>query len=187
MQVAKDLENKYVKYGPKAEQGTINQCHTHIHEPKERAPTHHQEYSDGPLSALSFSSRGKEMQPKQRRRDQRGRTGIKRNNQLRVVLFTHARKRGCGTYHQDNTAQAQPNHKGLLQYWAGYLTVHAFSDRVVTQQKNKLTARGTNDFKLLYHICMADGNLKERERELAATGYLGAMCSLDWTVTSGVK
>ena len=93
MQVAKDLENKYVKYGPKAEQGTINQCHTHIHEPKERAPTHHQKYSDGPLSALSFSSRGKEMQPKQRRRDQRGRTGIKRNNQLRVVLFTHARKR----------------------------------------------------------------------------------------------
>ncbi|MFM7982530.1 MAG: hypothetical protein ACKPKO_24730, partial [Candidatus Fonsibacter sp.] len=31
-------------------------------------------------------------------------------------------------------------HKGLLQYWTGYLTVEAHNDRVISQQKEKLTS-----------------------------------------------
>ncbi|MFM7978057.1 MAG: hypothetical protein ACKPKO_01970, partial [Candidatus Fonsibacter sp.] len=54
-------------------------------------------------------------------------------------------------------------HKGLLQYWTGHLTVQALSDRVINHQKGKLTTRGTNEFKLLYHICMTDGNFKEQD------------------------
>ncbi|MFM7987969.1 MAG: hypothetical protein ACKPKO_52515 [Candidatus Fonsibacter sp.] len=35
-------------------------------------------------------------------------------------------------------------HKGLMQYWTGYLTVKAYNDNVISQQKEKLTTRGTN-------------------------------------------
>ena len=56
------------------------------------------------------------------------------------------------------------------------MTVQAFSDRVINQQKGKLTTRGTNEFKLLYHICMTDGNFKERE--LKAHGYLDGIYML---------
>ena len=70
-------------------------------------------------------------------------------------------------------------HQGLLQYWAGYLTVKAFNDIVITQQKGKPTTRGTNDFKLLYRTCMTDANFKERE--LKAPGYLDGIYVLEWT------
>ena len=91
-----------------------------------------------------------------------GKTGIKRNYQLRVVLFTHARKQDPNTdpFQQDEAAERiiqkrsrkydRAKHKGLLQYWTGYLTVEAFNDRVINQQKGKLTTRGTNEFKLLF-------------------------------------
>ena len=58
------------------------------------------------------------------------------------------------------------------------MTVQAFSDGVIDQQKGKLTTRDTNEFKLLYHICVTDGNLKERE--LKAPGYLDGIYILDW-------
>jgi hypothetical protein len=51
----------------------------------------------------------------------------------------------------------------MLQCWTGHLTVQAFTDRIINQQKGKLTTRGTNEFKLLYHTCMTDANFKERE------------------------
>ena len=76
-------------------------------------------------------------------------------------------------------------HKGLLQYWTGYLTVKASSNRFVSQHKGKLTTRGINEFKLLYHICMTDANFKERE--LKAPGYLGGIYILQWTATSEVE
>ncbi|MFM7989742.1 MAG: hypothetical protein ACKPKO_61560, partial [Candidatus Fonsibacter sp.] len=40
-------------------------------------------------------------------------------------------------------------HKGLLQYWTGYPTVKAYNDKVICQQKDKQTTRGTHEFKLL--------------------------------------
>ena len=50
------------------------------------------------------------------------------------------------------------------------MTVKASNGRVITQQKGKLTTRGTNEFNLQYRICMTDANFKERE--LKAPGYL---------------
>ena len=88
--------------------------------------------------------------------------GIKRNYQLRVVLFTQARKQNPkrDPFQQDGAVERiiqkrsrkyeKAKHKGLLQYWTGHLTVKAFSDRVISQQKEKLTTRGTKEFKLLY-------------------------------------
>ena len=121
--------------------------------------------------------------------------GTKRNYQLRVVLFTQERKQDPARdpFKQDEAAeraiQKRPRknekaeHKGLLQYWTGHLTVKAFSDRVINQQKNKLTTRGTNEFKLLYHICMTDDNFKERE--LKAPGYLDGIYIVAWTAIGG--
>ncbi|MFM7980802.1 MAG: hypothetical protein ACKPKO_15930, partial [Candidatus Fonsibacter sp.] len=70
-------------------------------------------------------------------------------------------------------------HKGLLQYWTGHLTVKAHNDRVISQQKEKLTIRGTKEFKQLYRICMTDASFKERE--LKAPRYLDGIYILDWT------
>ena len=56
-------------------------------------------------------------------------------------------------------------------------------DKVISQQKGKLTARGTNDFKLLYRICMTDADFKERE--LKAPGYLDGIYIQDWTQIGG--
>ena len=107
------------------------------------------------------------------------------------MLFTQARKQYPNTepFQQDEAVERiiqkrsrkydRAKHKGLLQYWTGYLTVKASSDRVISQQKGKLTTRGTNEFKLLYRICMTDANFKERE--LNAPGYLGGIYILDWT------
>ncbi|MFM7984885.1 MAG: hypothetical protein ACKPKO_36750, partial [Candidatus Fonsibacter sp.] len=53
-------------------------------------------------------------------------------------------------------------HKGL-QYWTGHLTVKAPNDRVISQQQEKLTTRGTKQFKQPYRICMTDARFKERE------------------------
>ena len=90
------------------------------------------------------------------------------------MLFTQARKQDPNRdpFRQDGAVERiiqkrsrkyeKTEHKGLLQYWTGHLTVQAFSDRVISQQKGKLTTRGTNEFKLLYRICMTDGNFKER-------------------------
>ncbi|MFM7980875.1 MAG: hypothetical protein ACKPKO_16310 [Candidatus Fonsibacter sp.] len=66
-------------------------------------------------------------------------------------------------------------HKGLLQYWTGHLTAQAFNDKVINQQTGKLTTRGTNEFKLLYHICMTDGHFKERELQAPATWRVYAL------------
>ena len=121
--------------------------------------------------------------------------GIKRNYQLRVVLFTQARKQDPNKepFQQDEAAEQiiqkrsrkydRAKHKGLLQYWTGHLTVKAFSDRFISQQKGKLTKRRTNDFKLLYRICMTDGNFKERE--LKTPGYVDGKYIVNWTVTGG--
>lgn len=76
-------------------------------------------------------------------------------------------------------------HQGLLQYWAGNLTVQAFSDRVINQQKNKPTKRGANEFKLLCHICMTEEHFKDRA--LKAPGYLDGIYILDWAATNGEK
>ena len=106
---------------------------------------------------------------------------IKRKYQLRVVLFTQARTQYPNTepFQQDKVVERiiqkrsrkydRAKHQGLLQYWAGYLTVNASNDRVITQQKGKLTTRGTNELKLLYRICMTDANFKERDLKLRAT------------------
>ncbi|MFM7979606.1 MAG: hypothetical protein ACKPKO_09855, partial [Candidatus Fonsibacter sp.] len=53
------------------------------------------------------------------------------------------------------------------------------NDRVISQQKDKLTTRGTNEFKQLYRICMTGASFKERE--LKAPGYLDGIYILDWT------
>jgi hypothetical protein len=74
-------------------------------------------------------------------------------------------------------------HKGLLQYWTGQLKVLASSDKVISQQKGKLTTRGTNEFKLLYRICMTNADFKERE--LKAPGYLDGIYILDWSQIGG--
>ena len=124
-------------------------------------------------------------------------TGVESSYQLRVVLFTQARKQDPDRdpFKQDKEAERliqkrtrkynRAKHKGLLQYWTGYLTVQAFSDRVISQQKGKLTTRGTNEFKLLYHICMTDDNFKKRE--LDAPGYLDGIYVLDWSATSAKR
>jgi len=110
---------------------------------------------------------------------------------VRVVLFTQATKQDPDNepFQQDELVDRliqkrarkydRAKHQGLLQYWTGYLTVKAYSDRVITQQKGKLTTRGTNEFKLLYRICMTDANFKERE--LKAPGYLDGIYVLEWT------
>ncbi|MFM7984769.1 MAG: hypothetical protein ACKPKO_36150 [Candidatus Fonsibacter sp.] len=67
----------------------------------------------------------------------------------------------------------------MLQYWAEYLTVKAYNDRVISQQKEKLMTRCTNEFKQVYRICMTDANFKEGE--LKAPGYLDGIYILDWT------
>ena len=125
----------------------------------------------------------------------RGRpTGIKRNYQLRVVRFMQATKEypDRDPFQQDEAERFiqkrsrkydRNKHKGLLQYWTGHLTVKAFSDRFISQQKEKLTKRRTNDFKLLYRICMTDGNFKERE--LKTPGYVDGKYIVNWTVTGG--
>ncbi|MFM7979002.1 MAG: hypothetical protein ACKPKO_06760, partial [Candidatus Fonsibacter sp.] len=118
-------------------------------------------------------------------------TGIKRNYQLRVVLYTQARKQDPDRepFPQDKATERRietrkrkydrANHKGLLQYWTGCLTVKAHNDKVISQQKEKLTTRGTNEFKQLYRICMTDASFKERD--LKAPGYLDGIYILDWT------
>ena len=80
---------------------------------------------------------------------------IKRKCQVRVVLFTQARKQdpNAEPFQQDEVVDRlsqkrsrkydRAKHQGLLQYWTGYLTVKASSDRVITQQKGNLTTRGT--------------------------------------------
>ena len=110
---------------------------------------------------------------------------------MRVELFTQARKQypNREPLPQDEAVERRieqrkrkydrAKRKGLLQYWTGYLTVKAYSDKVISQQKEKLTTRGANEFKLLYRICMTDANFKERE--LAAPGYLDGIYILDWT------
>ncbi|MFM7989949.1 MAG: hypothetical protein ACKPKO_62610, partial [Candidatus Fonsibacter sp.] len=118
-------------------------------------------------------------------------TGIKRSYQLRVVLFTQARNEDPNRepLPQDEAVERRietkkrkydkDNHMGLLQYWTGHLTVKAHDDKVISQQKENLTTRGTNEFKHLYRICMTDASLKERE--LKAPGYLDGIYILDWT------
>ena len=64
------------------------------------------------------------------------------------------------------------------------MTVQAFSDRAINQQRGKLTTRGTNKFKLLYHICMTGGNCKERA--LKVHGYVDGIYLVEWAVTGGV-
>ena len=122
-------------------------------------------------------------------------TGIKRSYQLRVVLFTQARKEDPNRepFPQDEAIENRietrkrkydrAKHKGLLQYWTGHLTVKAPNDKVISQQKEKLTTRGTKEFKQLYRICMTDANFKERE--LKAPGYLDGIYILDWTAIGG--
>ena len=114
-----------------------------------------------------------------------------RNYELRVVLFTQARKQDPNKepFQQDEEAEQivqkrsrkyeRAQHKGLLQYWTGNLKVKASGDKVISQQKGKLTARGTNEFKLLYRICMTDDDFKKRE--LQAPGYLDGIYILDWS------
>ncbi|MFM7978339.1 MAG: hypothetical protein ACKPKO_03405, partial [Candidatus Fonsibacter sp.] len=68
-------------------------------------------------------------------------------------------------------------------YWTGHLTVKAPNDKVISQQKEKLTTRGTKEFKQLYRICMTDADFKERE--LKAPGYLGGIYILEWTTIGG--
>ena len=106
------------------------------------------------------------------------------------MLFSQARKQDPARdpFKQDEAAERiiqqrsrkydRAKRKGLLQYWTAYLTVHALSDRVINHQKGKLTTRGTNEFELLYHICMTDGNFKERE--LKAPGYLDGIYIVEW-------
>ena len=74
-------------------------------------------------------------------------TGIKRSYQLRVVLFTQARKEDPNRepFPQDEAIENRietrkrkydkAKHKGLLQYWTGHLTVKAPNDKVIGQQK----------------------------------------------------
>ena len=121
--------------------------------------------------------------------------GTKRNYQLRVVLFTQERKQDPARdpFKQDEAAERtiqkrsrtyeKAEHTGLLQYWTGHLTAKAFSDRVISQQKNKLTTRGTNEFKLLYHSCMTDDNFKEHE--LKAPGNLDGIYIVEWAAIGG--
>ena len=73
--------------------------------------------------------------------------GIKRNYQLRVVLFTQARKQDPNKepFQQDEEAEQiiqkrsrkydRAKHKGLLQYWTGNLEVKASGDIVICQQR----------------------------------------------------
>ncbi|MFM7986928.1 MAG: hypothetical protein ACKPKO_47200, partial [Candidatus Fonsibacter sp.] len=122
-------------------------------------------------------------------------TGIKMSYQLRVVLFTQARNEDPNKepFPQDEAITNRietrkrkydkAKHKGLLQYWTGHLTVKAHNDRVISQQQENLTTRGTNEFKQLYRICMTDADLKERE--LKAPGYLDGIYILDWTAIGG--
>ncbi|MFM7986042.1 MAG: hypothetical protein ACKPKO_42685, partial [Candidatus Fonsibacter sp.] len=49
----------------------------------------------------------------------------------------------------------------------------------ISQQKEKLTTMGTNEFKQLYRICMTDASFKEREPK--APGYLDGNYIVDWT------
>ncbi|MFM7990138.1 MAG: hypothetical protein ACKPKO_63565, partial [Candidatus Fonsibacter sp.] len=65
----------------------------------------------------------------------------------------------------------------------GHLTVKAPNDKVISHQKEKLSTRGTKEFKQLYRICVADASFKERE--LKAPGYLDGICILDWTAIGG--
>ncbi|MFM7988707.1 MAG: hypothetical protein ACKPKO_56280, partial [Candidatus Fonsibacter sp.] len=72
-------------------------------------------------------------------------TGIKRNYQLRVVLYTQARnqhpnKEPLPQYEaterrieQRKRKYDRAKHKGLLQYWTGHLTVKAYKDKVISQ------------------------------------------------------
>ncbi|MFM7980028.1 MAG: hypothetical protein ACKPKO_12000, partial [Candidatus Fonsibacter sp.] len=122
-------------------------------------------------------------------------TGIKRSYQLRVVLFTQARKEDPNRepFPQDEAIENcietrkrkydRANHKGLLQYWTGHLTVKAPNDKVIKQQKEKLTTRGTKEFKQMYRICMTDADFNERE--LKAPGYLDGIYIIDWTAIGG--
>ena len=121
---------------------------------------------------MTFESRYQDTGADSERPKQR-KTGIKRKYQLRVVLFAQARKQDPDRepFQQYDVVERiiqkrsrkydRAKHKGLLQNWTGYLTVKASSDRVINQQKGRLTTRGTNEFKLLYHICMTDANFKE--------------------------
>ncbi|MFM7984367.1 MAG: hypothetical protein ACKPKO_34085, partial [Candidatus Fonsibacter sp.] len=91
-----------------------------------------------------------------------------------MVLHTQARKQdpdkkpfpqyGVKERHIETRKRKydRANHKGLLQYWTGHLTVEAYNDRAINQQKEKLTTRGTNEFKLLYRICTTDSRLSGR-------------------------
>ena len=109
-----------------------------------------------------------------------------------MVLFTQARKQDPDKellapdeaterrIEQRQRKYDRAKHKRLLQYWTGHLTVKAYTDKAISQQKDdKLTTRGTNEFKQLYRICVTDANLKERE--LKAPGYLDKIYILDWT------
>ncbi|MFM7988070.1 MAG: hypothetical protein ACKPKO_53025, partial [Candidatus Fonsibacter sp.] len=92
---------------------------------------------------------------------------------LRVVLFTQVRtqypdREPLTLYEaterridQRKRKYDRANHKGMLQYWTGHLTVNAYNDKVISQQKEKLTIGGTNEFKTtvshLHDRCQLQG------------------------------
>ncbi len=119
--------------------------------------------------------------------------GIRRTYQLHVILYTQARKmdpeRPLPKQEELGRAQkrgmAKKKHKGLIQFWKGYLTVSSFNTSIFEEQKWKMTDRGTREFRKLYPICMTDD--KFRDREDRAPGYLDAIYLLDWTDLGRVK
>ncbi|MFM7978220.1 MAG: hypothetical protein ACKPKO_02800, partial [Candidatus Fonsibacter sp.] len=81
-------------------------------------------------------------------------SGIKWSYQLRVVLYTQARKQypDREPLPQDWAVERRietrkrkydnAKHKGLLQYWTGHLTVKAHNDRVISQRKEQADDEG---------------------------------------------
>ena len=97
--------------------------------------------------------------------------GIRRTYQLHVILYTQARKmdpeRPLPKQEELGRAQkrgmAKKKHKGLIQFWKGYLTVSSFNTSIFEEQKWKMTDRGTREFRKLYPICMTDDKFRDRE------------------------
>jgi hypothetical protein len=209
LQIAQNLENRYISGAPKANKEKIKRVIQIYKENKNVTRNIAEKVVMSLYLPSAFGQVGKRGKPYKademydefvsRYKDASGYVqrltarsgGIKRKYQVRVVLFTQARKQDPDKepFQQDEVVDRiiqkrarkyyRAKHQGLLQYWTGYLTVKAYSDRVITQEKGKLTTRGTNEFKQLYRICMTDAHFKERE--LKAPGYLGGIYVLEWT------
>ena len=91
---------------------------------------------------------------------------------LEVALYTQATKRDNRKVDLIEPVKKRRIRKtgDLVQFWRGSLTVRGSLTRVLDEQFEKMTRRGTKEFRLLYPWLMTDEDFRKREHDVP--GYL---------------